>query len=139
MEIPASLFPAMTAWTGSSGGFRGVNIRVGDVKTNEQNVSLGVVGSVHRVCGKTADCSAVGGTLGARICPGSQREQPSADGKVRAVFPESQLPVEEEEGRLRLGRGALASVLLRIRIEGLAAAASLRHMSLSAAYWCLYR
>lgn len=58
MKISVSLFPAMTAWMGSSVGFRVVNTKVSDVKTNVQNISPGVLGSVQNVCGKIANCSA---------------------------------------------------------------------------------
>lgn len=61
----------MTAWMGSSVGFRVVNTKVSDVKTNVQNVSPGVLGSVQNVCGKIANCSAAEGNASIRISLGS--------------------------------------------------------------------
>lgn len=47
----------MTAWMGSSLGFKVVNTKFGDVKTNEQNISLGVLGPVRDKYGKIVNCS----------------------------------------------------------------------------------
>ena len=71
MKISVSLFPAVTAWMGSSVRFRVVNTKVSDVKTNEQSIFLGVLGSVQNVYGKIANCSAAEGNVSIWVCPNS--------------------------------------------------------------------
>lgn len=128
IKTSVSLFPAVTAWMGSSLACRVVNTKFGDVKTNEQNISLGVLGPVRDTYGKIANCS-----VSIWICLGSlsQNTPPLTERSELCLLVRVQIP--QWKGHLHLGRGGLGPVLAHVQIEGLAGAVSLWQVNLSPA------